>query len=336
MIKFLYTKIKDFGLHFVYTYNKIILLGETMTCGIYKLKFNNTNKVYIGKSKNIEYRWIKHKYDLSSGRASKKLLKAYAEYGMPTIEIMCECTEDELPAAEAEAIEIYNSILNGFNTVAAIKAINVEHPCGENSGNTKYYNRQIEQAFEYTFLYPELTYKEIQDITGVNKSTIAMIVCGQQHKWLKTVFPEEYSKVIQSSTRKVLTGHKYLPEFIKFIRVSNEFHRITVDEHASILNISANILRNVAAGRTAAKLLKETIPEDYAKFMQLKYMRNNSGTTAAKKGKQIPTLINVCTGEIAENIQSIAEFSRQHGLTQSAIGAVILGKRATHKGWTIA
>ena len=64
--------------------------------------------------------------------------------------------------------------------------------------------------------------------------------------------------------------------------------------------------------------------------------RKNRLETAAKKGKQMPTLINVCTGEIAENIQNIAEFSRQHGLTQSAIGAVILGKRATHKGWTIA
>lgn len=306
-----------------------------MTCGIYKLNFRGTDKVYIGKSKNIEYRWIKHKYDITSGRTSKKLLEAYNLYGLPTIEIICECPECELPVAEAEAIEIYNSILNGFNTVAAINSINVEHACGESSGHTKYYNKQIEQAFEYVCLYPELTYKDIEDITGVNKSTIAMIVCGQQHKWLKNIFPEEYDRVIQSLRRKILSKHAYLPEFIKFIRVSNEFPKITVDEHAKVLNISANILRNVAAGRTAAKLLKETIPEDYAKFMQLKYMRNNSGTTAAKKGKQVPTLINVGTGEIAENIQNIAEFSRQHGLTQSAIGAVILGKRATHKGWKV-
>ena len=34
-----------------------------MTCGIYKIMNLKNNKIYIGKSKNIEKRWQRHKED---------------------------------------------------------------------------------------------------------------------------------------------------------------------------------------------------------------------------------------------------------------------------------
>ena len=306
-----------------------------MTCGIYKLNFKGTNKVYIGKSKNIEYRIIKHRCDIKSSRSSARLQEAYLLYGMPELEILCECSESELNSLEAEAIEIYDSIRNGFNTVAASSSINTTYARGENSGNTKYSNSEIEEVFEYLTKYPELTYDDIAELTGVNKSTIGMLVCGQHHTWLKDLYPDEYNTLVSGNKREHINKHPFLHKFIKFIRLSNEFPSKTITELAELVDISEHILRNVSAGRTASKLLQNIIPEEYSVFMKLKYNRDTSRTTAEYKNKVVPKLINVYTGEIVDSVLNIAKFSRERNLTPSAIGAVINGKRPSHKGWKV-
>lgn len=307
-----------------------------MVCGIYKLNFKGTDKVYIGKSKDIHYRFIKHKYDLRSGKHSDKLLNAYTLYGMPELEIIYECNIDELTEVEAEAINVFDSIKNGFNTIAASPGINPTDMFGEDSAYSIYTNNQIREVMDYLINFPELTYDTIEKLTGVNRSSISMLASGKQHKWLESIYGENYIRIINNK-REYIKQHPQIDNIIKFIRLSNEMLSSTIGELALISDLTIDVARNVCAGRTASKLLSELIPEEYSIFMQLKNTRSisTSKTTAKAKGLILPSIINTNTGEVVSNIENIAEFSRKRGLTASAIGAVLKGNRDSHKGWIV-
>jgi predicted GIY-YIG superfamily endonuclease len=86
-------------------------------CGIYKLNFNGTSKVYIGKGTDVLGRYSSHKRQLLQGTHTRKMMEAYHTYGMPSLEVVLECPKEELNATEDEVIEIYNAVNNGFNTL---------------------------------------------------------------------------------------------------------------------------------------------------------------------------------------------------------------------------
>ena len=72
-----------------------------MSKGIYLLRFKGTDKVYIGQSLNIEYRYRDH---LNPANRSQKLSEAFILYGNPTLEILCEATDDELDDLEERMV----------------------------------------------------------------------------------------------------------------------------------------------------------------------------------------------------------------------------------------
>lgn len=164
-----------------------------MTIGIYKLNFTGTDKAYIGQcSTDIEkIRYKQHLRSFKNGTASKKLQEAYNTYGSPTIEILCECTEEELDKTENEAIEIFNSVNKGFNTLETAGAFPDNR--GENCGASKYTNEQIISVFKLLVYYPEKLYSNISEISEISVSTIEAISGGKNHRWLKDKFPEEYT-----------------------------------------------------------------------------------------------------------------------------------------------
>jgi hypothetical protein len=308
-----------------------------MTTGIYKLSFSGTNKVYIGKSKNIYSRFIKHKYSMRSNRASVKLQQAYNTYGSPKIELLFECTEQELDELEAAAIEVFDSIVSGFNKMPAYKSDN-KYCVGENSANSKYTNIEILEAFNYLINNPELTYEHISEMTGVGVSTIGMIACGQQHTWIKNSYQEDYELLLQKKNlRNSIQEHPQLPKIIRFIKISLESPELTIKEAANLVGLSENIAASVCAGRTSAVKLKLVIPDDYYRFMLKKFNRSivASKTTAKAKGIHIPSIKNIVTGEEVSNIENIAEFCRQRNLTASALGQVLKGIRKSHKNWIL-
>ena len=67
-----------------------------MITGIYALKFIGTNKVYIGQSIDIQKRFLAHIYTLSNNRGSAKLQEAYNTFGKPYVDIILECSKEEL------------------------------------------------------------------------------------------------------------------------------------------------------------------------------------------------------------------------------------------------
>lgn len=74
-----------------------------MTCGIYKLTFSN-GQFYIGKSINIEKRWLQHFDKMHKGTAAALIQQQYARHGLPKAEIIYECNEDHIDLVEESLI----------------------------------------------------------------------------------------------------------------------------------------------------------------------------------------------------------------------------------------
>jgi hypothetical protein len=161
-----------------------------MTCGIYLLKFEGTDKVYVGQSINIEQRYAIHKQRFKSANTSKKLVEAYSLYGEPSLEILCECDEKDLNVNENEAIEIFNAVIYGFNTNAEADTCPIFY--GEEHGRSVYSNDKIEEVFEILVSRFDLKHAEISALTGVPISRISSISRGDTHSWLKLKHPEKW------------------------------------------------------------------------------------------------------------------------------------------------
>ncbi len=89
--------------------------------GIYMIKNIKNNKVYIGKSVNIMYRWQEHMKQ--SEEATEFEDKFHFELGQTpedfSFNIIKICPESELSEWEDFYIKKYNSIENGYNKISA-------------------------------------------------------------------------------------------------------------------------------------------------------------------------------------------------------------------------
>ena len=86
--------------------------------GIYMIKNNINNKVYIGQSSDIKKRWKKHIEDLNNkNHHNYHLQGAWDKYGSSNFEfvILEICDKSELDKKEEFYIKKYNSLKNGYN-----------------------------------------------------------------------------------------------------------------------------------------------------------------------------------------------------------------------------
>lgn len=157
-----------------------------MTMGIYKLNFNNTSKVYIGQSVNIERRFKSHSY---IGGKGKKLQEAFKLYGKPNLEILHICDKDKLNTLEINYIKYFDSFNNGFNSTEGGEVYPILK--GENSGNSKYTNTQYINAFNL-LVDTDYTYNKISNIVNMHEDVVATISSCTRHIWLKEMFPDKY------------------------------------------------------------------------------------------------------------------------------------------------
>ncbi|AEO93840.1 homing endonuclease [Bacillus phage G] len=89
-------------------------------CGIYCIKNIKNNKVYIGSSSNMKYRWSRHKSDLNCNRHDNKHLQnSWNKYGENNFIFISleEIEGDKLTEREQFYIDKYNSmdIKFGYN-----------------------------------------------------------------------------------------------------------------------------------------------------------------------------------------------------------------------------
>lgn len=216
-----------------------------MTIGIYLLRFKGTDKVYVGQSLRIEERLTKHKYKLANNIASSKLQQAYSLYGAPYLEILLECTlEDNLDILENEAINIFNSVNNGFNSNSKAGGggtglQGIAHP------NSKYSKEIIITVFKNLLI--DIPFKNIAKTTGVEISTIRDISKGKSHKWLASIYPEDYECLLSLIHNRVYNTAKHKNiEYPPILSPDNTVHTITnLSEFAREHNLNKSHLCGV-------------------------------------------------------------------------------------------
>ena len=164
-----------------------------MTIGIYKINFHNTEKVYIGQSKNIENRVQRHLISSKRKECALKLQTAFDTFGFKNYEIILECDIDELDSAESQAVEIYDSLYNGFNSLPGGTSPSFSGEINPSATNT---NEQYKLVLKLLVQdSPSLNKRQIADITGVSLYTIRHIAALESHGWLEKDMPVEYAKL---------------------------------------------------------------------------------------------------------------------------------------------
>lgn len=208
-------------------------MSKKSISGIYAIKNKTNNKIYIGSSKSVYYRWKQqHKPELIKNKHYNKYLQnAWNKYGEMEFEfkVIEECKESMLDEREGHWIEFYKSwdrkygynlrrFINGRTVLheetiekmrqnkkqewQRIKENNYE---GVNLGFIKY-KLTPEKKEEIEKLREEgLPYEEIFKITGISKTHYYRALdfqdgqyCGtRKRKTYKTMTPEVKEKAIE-------------------------------------------------------------------------------------------------------------------------------------------
>ena len=165
-----------------------------MTIGLYRLCFSGTDRCYIGQSINIEKRYEQHLNSFINNKANPKMMHAYTIYGKPSLEILCECSVQELNVTEDEAIELFDSVNNGFNILE--HAGDIPKSYGEYHPKSKYNNAQILLVAKL-LTDPTNTYPTISKITGMSVDNIQNIAALKVHSWLAESNPDIYDNLVK-------------------------------------------------------------------------------------------------------------------------------------------
>lgn len=167
-----------------------------MSCGIYILYFSDTHKVYVGKSSNIESRYQNHCAKLVEGTHSRKMNLAYKLYGIPKLEIECICDKADLLSKEAYYISLWNSVLDGFNTLPdGYSMPDGSMTPGELHGGAIYSNKQVLEVAEMIAYRTDLSLKDISNITEVNYNVVNNIASSASHTWIQCTNPDLYNEL---------------------------------------------------------------------------------------------------------------------------------------------
>lgn len=236
-----------------------------MTCGIYRLIFEGTTKIYVGQSEYIEGRFTRHLREMRQRTSSIKLNEAYELFGPPTLDILSECSSRELDSFETETIEIFNSVKDGFNTYNAARG--TSSICGQQHHNSKFSREQILEAF-FLLLDPNNLIKDISRLTGIPIGSLNCLSRGASHSYLSEEYPKEYAELLSLVGKRIGLSNsakqrgKIYPEIMsptgEVYRVDNiaqfaKTHGIEMHGLCSVLNKRKN--RKTVSGWTLKEYL---------------------------------------------------------------------------------
>lgn len=159
--------------------------------GIYSLYWEIPDKIYIGQSSNITYRYEQHKYKFIKGTANYKMQEMYNLYGFPTLNVLEQCSVAELDVLEVHWINEFNSINEGLNIAKGGKCA-----VGTLNFSSTYSKFKLLKVFSRLYL----TNNSCLDISkemGVHIGTVSAIVQGIRHVWLEEEYPDEYSRMVE-------------------------------------------------------------------------------------------------------------------------------------------
>lgn len=290
-----------------------------MSIGIYKLNFPNTAMCYIGQSADsIERRFTNHLRSMRNRFTSIKLQEAYDTYGEPSLEILIEALPEDLDSLEIEAIDVYNSIKFGFNTMSGGSTGNGQF--GETASNALYDNIIYINILKMCSLGGYST-SEIASELKVSKVVVASVRNCSNHKWLKEALPEEYAIV---EKRHKDYSHKN-------------------NNTAESRGITYPALINIATGtKVIVTSLRETarnLGMDSSNLDQLLHGKLHSCkgyATELSIHKLKSRYIESPTGEIHEiPYLGASSFARKHNLTSGKLSEVLTNTIPQYKGWKL-
>lgn len=287
-----------------------------MTIGIYSLKFEGTSKLYIGQSYNIERRYTTHLYSLKNSNSSKKLQYAYDTYGIPKLTILIECPKEELNILENLAIDIFDSVSNGYNTNSEAGYVIV--PCGERASNSLYTKDKYLEVLELLVngLY---SHKIIEQISGVSISVIRSISSLNNHKWLKEASPHLYEKL-------EIKAHNFIPGS---------------QRSASSLNITYPIIVSPDGVEYLVSNIREFSKAHGLASSNLEQLLNGRSLQCkgwVRKGNKIPSpIILISPLGIRYEIpyRGTRKFALNNNLSTGQLSLLINSKIDSYKGWKL-
>lgn len=185
-----------------------------MTVGIYSIHWDaDCSKVYVGQSINIEKRWVFHLWELKNNRhTNKKLQEAYNTLGEPIFYILESCSIADLLDKEIYWVNEFNSIDSGYNKM---------HPDSSKIGylapNSKYSKLALLMLFRL-LRNKDISYQDISELTGINKSTVLQISRNEKHTWLHEKYPNiskqvEIARLYRLSNRRTNTDKVFVVKY---------------------------------------------------------------------------------------------------------------------------
>jgi hypothetical protein len=285
-----------------------------MATGIYKLSFPNTNSVYIGQALDIHRRYLAHLRSMKDGSSAKKLQKAYDTFGEPSLEILLETTKEELSSAEAEAIEIYNSIANGFNSILTSTTNRIFQE-GQDASNAQYLNEVYISIFNYC-VDGILADKEIAEITGSTWQVVGTIRKCENHKWLKNMFPDKYA---------ILENRK--KQFINGPHNCAEARGILYDTLISPQNVEYTV-KNVREFARQHNLH----PSNLSDLLHGKFKSLHGWRLKNSKIKEYPSIISPDNIVYCIPYRGASAFAKQHGILANKLSELLNGKIKEYHG----
>jgi len=278
-----------------------------MTCGIYLLKFNNTDKVYVGKSKNIERRYKEH-ISINSYK-SIKMKEAINKFGNPYLFILFVCSETDLNNHENYFISLYNSFIDGFNSVQYSQ--NIFTLKGEKHIQAIYPKAKYIEIFNL-LVDSNLTYEDISSITNTKYSIVKSIGTLYSHKWLKEEYPDKYLQ-LENKNHRNSAGFKGITYPILYDNKGNNY---------TIENISKFARENGLDQAALTKVLNGKIS-------------NHKGWNISNNIKSYPAIIS--PEGIIYNIayRKAKKFALDHNLCQSGLQKLLSRKTKEHNGWKL-
>lgn len=176
-----------------------------LTIGIYGIRNKINDKIYIGKSLQVEKRLIAHKSLLNRQvHFNKKLQNSYNKYGAESFEFLLLeefdinsfFSEEALSAKEQEwinknidkllniEIDVINSVSKPFSEESKKKmAMAVRTTIGENNGNSKLLTSDVEEIIKL-IKEAKISLKEIAELYNIAECTISSINTGRLWSFL--------------------------------------------------------------------------------------------------------------------------------------------------------
>ena len=234
--------------------------------GVYKIMNTINNKIYIGSSINIKYRWTEHKRYLKNNKHhSNHLQRSWNKYGKNNFkfEILEECKETDLLIREQYYLDLYESYNRnkGYNISKSSSApmMGRKHSKetliklsegvrsrdssvwvrGEDKFNAKFKDKDIIKIKR--MIYEGNKIIDIANLHNVEPNTITQIKTGERWSHIKT----EYDNLIIQTPRQKLNEKdiieikKLLIEEKLNIKEIADIFEITFGQVSSIKNLNS-------------------------------------------------------------------------------------------------